>query len=144
MANTYLFMEGVPGNLSLFGTQGWHRLHSFSWANPGGLSGGGSSGYVFQNECIVTRDHDKMSAKFTQYAATGAQLPMAVIYSEARSGGMTITLRNCTISNYSLADDYVHETAIDTLNIQFVEATLFGGTPVTQLAKILVGLAAAL
>ena len=134
----------MPGTLSLFGTQGWHRLQSFSWANPGGLSGGGSSGYVHQNECIVMRDHDKMSAKFTQYAATGVHLPMAVIYTEAKSGGMTITLRNCVISNYSFADDYVHGTAIDTLNIRFLEATLFGGTPVTQLTKILVGMATAL
>ena len=52
MANTYLFIEGVPGNLSLFGTQGWHRLQSFSWANPGGALWQGK-----QRICVPERMH---------------------------------------------------------------------------------------
>ncbi len=139
MASIYLFVQGMPGGITLFSTRGWCEIYSYTWGQLGvsGSSGMGNVGGV-EKVCNVVRLFDILSSTWIHnHVVSGEHVGTVVAY-VAGSPGMTTTMHDCTLVSHG-AGGPGSGPPTESFSFEFKDIVTSRGTPVQQLVQIFTG-----
>jgi type VI secretion system secreted protein Hcp len=110
--NAYLYIDGVKGDATDAGHQGWIEVSSFQWGvgrgigSPMGGSADRESSAPSVSEIVVTKNTDKASPLLSKCAATGCRYGSAILEMRKAGGGdqmVRYALSNLMVSSYHLS-----------------------------------------
>jgi type VI secretion system secreted protein Hcp len=128
--DTYLKIEGIPGEAADADHKDWIHIESFSWgmSQSSATGGGGGAGKVNVHDISITKSIDKSSPKLMLQCCTGQHIPQAMLsYTRETGRGpveyLKIKLTDILVSGYKFSPDLRGTDAlpVDTLSLNFTK-----------------------
>ena len=138
MADIYMYIEGMRGDVTLFTIPGWSRVMRFSLGQPHTAISHGSGS--IEKVGSIIRYSDTLTPRIVETMAAGRQVPLIVLYTATKQEAMTTVIRRCTLTSHSPAGFAIGDNRpMEAVGFDYEQVTPLLGTSTDQIMQIFNG-----